>query len=296
MKHALIRTVSEKGEAAFSGCGMGRTPSARRAPDAPPVFVNGVEIPETAIAREAQNHVAATADEARAAAARALAIRELLLQRARAIGLAADPRSDNAGRCETDEEALVRGVLETEAAPAEPTEQECRRFFSAASHRFQAPELYEASHILIAVEGANEAVWAEGRARAAELITALRENGARFAELARAHSACPTAEHGGALGQLQHGDLAKEIETALLDLDEGCVCGEPVATRHGWHVLRLDRRVTAAILPYEAVAERIRNALRERASIAAAARYVETLARGARIEGIDLSTGRGTPV
>jgi peptidyl-prolyl cis-trans isomerase C len=258
------------------------------------VFVNGVEIPEAAIAREAQNHAAATGDEARAAAARALAIRELLLQRARAIGLASDPRSDGAGRRETDEEALVRGVLETEAAPAEPTEQECRRFFSAASHRFQAPELYEASHILIAVDGADEAAWAEGRARAAELIAALRESGARFAELARAHSACPTAHHGGALGQLQRGDLAQEVETALLDLGEGCVCGEPVATRHGWHVLRLDRRFPAAILPYEAVTERIRNALRERASIVAAARYVETLARSARIEGLDLSIGRET--
>ncbi len=46
------------------------------------VTVNGVEIPLAAIARETQHHPAGNPSEAWTAAARALAIRELLLQEA----------------------------------------------------------------------------------------------------------------------------------------------------------------------------------------------------------------------
>jgi peptidyl-prolyl cis-trans isomerase C len=98
MKHTLIRTVAEDGEAAaFSGCGHAPAPAAKRSANAPPIFVNGVHIEETAIASEAQNHAAATGQEARASAARALVIRELLLQRARILQLEPAPLSDTEG-------------------------------------------------------------------------------------------------------------------------------------------------------------------------------------------------------
>ena len=49
-----------------------------------PVFVNGVEIGDHAINAEVQYHPAGSVEEARAGAARALAVRELLLQAATA--------------------------------------------------------------------------------------------------------------------------------------------------------------------------------------------------------------------
>ena len=53
------------------------------------VVVNGVEITREAIGQEVQNHPAGKPGEAWAAAARALAIRELLLQEARRLDLQA---------------------------------------------------------------------------------------------------------------------------------------------------------------------------------------------------------------
>jgi hypothetical protein len=47
------------------------------------------------------------------------------------------------------------------------------------------------------------------------------------------------------------------------------------------------------MLPYELAVESIREALRARAWAAAAARFVETLARAANIEGMRLSFGGG---
>ena len=67
--------------------------------------------------------------DAFAQAARALAIRELLLQEARRLGLKPEPASDGEGRRETDEEALIRAVIESQTPQDEPDEESCRRFY-----------------------------------------------------------------------------------------------------------------------------------------------------------------------
>ena len=289
MKHNLISTVADGGQAdGFSGCSHGPAPAARRAATAPPIFINGIAIAEIAIAQEAQNHDAASGPEARAAAARALVIRELLLQRARALKLTAAPERDAAGREEPAEEALVRRVLDREVSVVEPTDAECRRFYAALRGRPTAPRFYEASHILFASEGEASAAWAIAHERAVRTIAAIAAGG-DFATLAHTHSACPTAAQGGALGQLQAGDLAPEIEEVLFALAAGSVCADPVRTRHGWHVIRLDRRANAEPPSFEAVALEIRESLRERAWVAASARYVAELAAAAKIEGLSLS-------
>ena len=294
MKHTLIQNVAHAAEPdSFSGCSHGPAPAARRAVNAPPIFVNGVAIAETAIGQEAQNHSAATGAEARAAAARALVIRELLLQRAHTLQLTPAQTCDGEGREETADEALIRQVLELEAPPAEPREAECRRVYEAGALRFTSPELYEASHILFAPADDGADSWARAHAQAHEAIMAMVA-GADFGEWARTRSACPTAGQGGSLGQLKRGDLAAEIESALMSLEPGKVGQEPVRTRHGWHVIRLERIVAAKRLPFELVESRIKNALRARAWAAASARYVAALAAAAEIEGLALSFGAQT--
>ena len=291
MKHTLIQTTQNETQAeAFSGCSHGPVPAARRPANAPPVFVNGIAIPETAIAQEAQNHDAASGPEARAAAARALVIRELLLLRARALALEPTPARDTHGREETDEEALVRQVLELEVTSVEPSDAECRRVYEGAASQFVAPELYEASHILFAPEHEGEAAWIAAYERAAAAIKVIGA-GEPFAEWARACSACPTAEQGGALGQLQRGDLADDLECALIRLEPGQLGPNPVRTRHGWHVIRLDQHSAAKQLPLEVVEAFIKGSLRTRAWAASSARYVEALAASAQIEGLSLSLG-----
>jgi peptidyl-prolyl cis-trans isomerase C len=291
MKHTLIQTMAaEQPTETFSGCSRGPTPAARRVASAPPVLVNGVAIPETAIAQEAQHHAASSGPEARAAAARALAIRELLLQRASALDLDPSPERDARGRMETNSEALVRQVLDMEAPAVAPTEAECRRVYESSPGQFTAPEVFEASHILFGIEEKDAAAWIAAHARAAQAITKLR-TGADFGELAARNSACPSAAAGGALGQLQRGDLAERMEKALLNLSEGVVAPTPVHTRHGWHVVRLDRRTPERMIPFDIAKEVIREALRRRAALAASARYIARLAAAAEIEGLSLTFG-----
>lgn len=140
-RNAQRHPILEEAAGCGGSCSTPPASAARLAFDAPPVRVNGVPIPEADIAREVQHHDGAAIEEARAAAARALVIRHLLLERACALGLAPIPEADALGRWESDEEALIRQVLEVEAPPSAPTEAECQRVFE--NHRGGLPDAYE---------------------------------------------------------------------------------------------------------------------------------------------------------
>ena len=73
------------------GCGGGPEPAIPPPPTFGEVRVNGVEITPEAIAAEIQHHPAPDAETAWVEAARALVVRELLLQEASRIGLEAEP-------------------------------------------------------------------------------------------------------------------------------------------------------------------------------------------------------------
>lgn len=99
----------------------------------PDVVVNGEVISHKLIAEEAQNHQAPAGKPGIAwrAAARALAVRTLLLQEARREGLDALPEPRGPGREETPEEALIRAYLEQVLTPDPVTEADCRKIYDA---------------------------------------------------------------------------------------------------------------------------------------------------------------------
>ena len=253
------------------------------------VSVNGVAIARDAIVREMQHHAAPKPIAAWQQAARALVIRELLLQRARMLDLKPEPISDEAGRRETDEEAMMRGVVDREVTVPEPDDETCRRYYDRNRARFRSPDIYEASHILFAALASDRAAHAKAREDAAAVLAELRAKPERFAELAQAHSRCPSAAQGGNLGQITAGQTTPEFEQALVALAPGQLCEAPVATRYGFHVIRLDRKHAGRTLPYEVVAGRIADYLRESVRRRADAQYVARLVSAARIEGIELA-------
>jgi peptidyl-prolyl cis-trans isomerase C len=122
------------------------------------VAVNEALIASADIAREVQNHEGASPVVAWEAATRALVVRELLSQRARAIGLVAEPRSEN-GLRETEEEALIRMLLEAEVTTPSAEEADCRRYYQSNLARFRSPDLYEPLHILFEASRDDQAAY-----------------------------------------------------------------------------------------------------------------------------------------
>jgi peptidyl-prolyl cis-trans isomerase C len=243
-----------------------------------------------------QHHPAEKPIAAWQQAARALVIRELLLQRAKHLGLPPEPICDEAGRRETDDEALMRAVVEQEVTVPTPDDATCRRYYEQNSARFRSPDIYEASHILFAALPADRESYAAARADALAVLAALRDDPNSFATLAKAYSKCPSAEQGGNLGQITSGQTTPEFERALLALAPGELCAEPVATRYGFHIIRLERKIDGRVLPYEVVAEPIADYLRESVQRRANAQYVARLASAARIEGIELASAEALRV
>ncbi|MDE0174378.1 MAG: peptidylprolyl isomerase [Defluviicoccus sp.] len=242
------------------------------------IRVNDRCIEEDEILREMQYHPAGDAGAARDAAAQWLVIRALLLDRARALGID-----------EEDDADAVQTVIEREVDIPAPTEAECRRYYDNNKERFRSPDLVEAAHILLSAAPDDEARRAEAEAQAGELIDTLTRAPERFGELARAHSACDSRHEDGRLGQVSRGDTVPEMETFLFNLEEGQLSPVPVKTRYGVHVVRVDKHLPGRTLPYEAVAGRVADYLKDASWRRAFQQYVQLLAGEARISGFDIA-------
>lgn len=268
------------------GCGGGGHAPRPPPPSFSDVRVNGIEIDPEAIAQEIQHHPAPDADSAWRAAARALALRELLLQEAHRLNITAPRDVDEGGRSETEDEALVAALLEAEVEPEEPEDAECRRYYELHGDRFRTPDLFEASHILIEPLSPEDDAWSVAGIEARRIARAVGNDHAAFAAAARECSACPSAQQDGSLGQVRRGELVPEIQAAIEALAPGETGRRPVRSRFGWHVLRLSRRIEGRTLPYEAVRDKIADMMAARAWTLGAARYVTRLAATANIEGV----------
>lgn len=267
------------------GCG-GPEPMMPPPPTFGEVRVNGVEITPEAIAQEIQYHPAPDAETAWTEAARALAVKELLLQEARRLGIEGAPEQDEGGRAEDDDDAAVRSLLEETIAPALPDEAECLRFYEANVARFRTPDLFDAAHVLIEPETDDEAGWAAARLQAERIIAEVGDNQDAFAAAARSLSGCASAQQDGSLGQIRRGELVGPIQDGLELLHDGQTGREPVRSRFGWHVLRLHRRSPGRTLPFEHVRDKIADTLEARSWSVESARYVAGLAARGNVEGI----------
>lgn len=255
----------------------------------PPLVVNGREIPASAVAAEVQNHPSDDPAAAVVDAAQALVIRELLLQRARDLGLRPAPETDEAGRRETDEEAQIRQVLDAEIIVPEADRDSCRRYYQNNRKKFTSPVLYEATHILFSADPEDRPAYRDAVAKATSVISALaNEKPDALARMARELSDCPSGQNGGNLGQVAKGDTVPEVETFLDNLEPGQISPVPVKSRYGVHVLRLDRRIEGRQVPFDLVAEKIAGYLEEVSWRRAVAQYVRLLAGEATIAGVDL--------
>lgn len=259
----------------------------------PDLIVNDELVPHALVAAEVQNHHAPKGKPGLAwrKAANAVAVRTLLLQEARRLGLTAERAEVGPGRFETDEEALVRGLLEASILPDAPSDEAVRAEWARDPSRFRSPPLWEVSHILCACASADASALAKAEARAVALTAEALARPAGFAKIAASESDCGSASSGGALGQLGPGDTVPEFEAALRTLAEGQITPAPVRTQFGWHVIRMDALAEGQVLPFEAVRPKIATALEKAAWARAARDYVAGLVAGATISGADLKVG-----
>lgn len=259
----------------------------------PDLIVNGETIPHAVVAAEAQHHDAPKGKPGIAwrQAANALAVRTLLLQEGRRLGLKVPPAEVGPDRFETEEEALIRGLLDGAISVASPTEADVIAEWSRDPQKFRAPPLWEVSHILVACDPRDEGEKQAALTRAEILLEQVKKSPRTFPQIAEANSDCGSKSSGGALGQISPGETVPEFENVLRSLPDGGITPEPVLTRHGWHIIRMDAVAEGQVLPFDAVKQHIKEALEKAAWAKAARDYVDTLIASANISGASLKAG-----
>ncbi len=261
----------------------------------PEIIVNGAVIPAADIAAEAQNHNAPSDKPGWAwqAAARALVLRTLLLQEAANRALSPAPQMLSKGKLETDEESLIRAVLEQGMDIPEITDAQCRDIYDTRTDSFRAPSLFQAAHILFAARPEDQDARKAAKQAATMTLHEIKSAPKSFAILAKERSACPSKDNGGALGQISSGDTVPEFETVMNALKAGELHADVVETRFGFHIIRMDEKVDGEILPFATVQPQIMERLEQIAWAKAARAMTENLVAQAEIIGIDLHKPKG---
>ncbi|MEO8758799.1 MAG: peptidylprolyl isomerase [Devosia sp.] len=209
------------------------------------------------------------------------AAHELLRQRAVVGGLLDPQEAEEAVIAEAIEE-----LLDQEVTTPEPGDDEMRRYYDGHPKEFSSDDLVNARHILFQVTAAVNVP--QIRARAEETLNILLKAPDRFAEMAKELSNCPSGENGGILGQLGRGDTVPEFEKVLFSPGRIGVSRDLVKTRFGFHIISIDNRIPGKIVPFELVRDKVATRLKMTVVERALRQYVNVLAGGAVVEGVDL--------
>ncbi|MBS0193457.1 MAG: peptidyl-prolyl cis-trans isomerase [Proteobacteria bacterium] len=247
------------------------------------VFVGDTGIDEAQIAREMQHHRAMKPEQSRAAAARALVVRELLRREVERLGLADDVQAASG---EPVEEACIRVLLEREVENRTPSEDDCRRYFEANRERFRAPDRIKLRHILLAAAPADSDGRFKARTQGEQLIAELKQQPHLFADFALRLSSCPSKDEGGELGWLERGQTTPEFDRQIFRLREG-LAGFPVESRWGYHVVNVDALASGEPQDYAAVRERISDYLELQVRQQELQHYLQDLQERYEVRGLE---------
>jgi peptidyl-prolyl cis-trans isomerase SurA len=133
-------------------------------------------------------------------------------------------------------------------------------FYNAHQKDFETPEQVHLSEILLPTpENATDAQVSAAQAKADDLEAKLK-SGTNFSDLAKANSGGPTAAAGGDLGDFKRGTLGTVLENATFALQAGGVT-QPIRTRQGFVILRVDSHQAAGVPPLEKVEPQVQEAL-----------------------------------
>ena len=142
------------------------------------------------------------------------------------------------------------------------TDADVREAYDSAPERLAIPPTVEARHILVrvAADAAPEAA-EKAREKIADVLK-LSRDGKDFAELAKQYSEDSTREQGGALGAFRREAMIQPFADVAFTLKPGEI-SEPVRTRFGWHLIKVEKVNEGRTRSFEEVAPEIANQLKD---------------------------------
>lgn len=140
-------------------------------------------------------------------------------------------------------------------------ESEMREYYDANRAKYTEEEIFRARHIFFRISDKAPSADIKRTMTAALAVLAEAKSGKDFIELAKTYSEDPAArKDGGALGPFKKGDMLPELEQTILDMKPGEV-SDLVYTSAGFHVIKLEERVSGKLKPFESVKAEIEETL-----------------------------------
>jgi len=177
-------------------------------------------------------------------------------------------------------------VVKGEEASIKGLDEEAMQDLLAVAGKFKeiTAERLRLRHILIKLK---EGATAEEKKAAQEKALALRKDldgGLDFDEAAQKNSDDQeSARRGGDLGYVVKGMLPAEVEAAAFKLQVG-ENSQPLESKFGWHILRLEEKRAAQKLRYEAVKDDLEQVLTQNSFAAELGAYIKDLRKDAKIQ------------
>jgi len=198
--------------------------------------------------------------------------------------LVASGMSEEALRSDIERSLTISAVMKAVLSGIPDTsEGEVSAFYTENPDSFKVPEEIRASHILLKLSP--ETSQEEKNSKRLELagISGLIEQGADFAELASAHSECPSSRQGGDLGFFSRGKMVKPFEDVAFGLKEGEI-SNIVETQFGYHLIKVVDRREARTVPLDEVKDQIAAHLKSRKENEAMGEHLKKLRQSATIQ------------
>ena len=130
------------------------------------------------------------------------------------------------------------------------TDEEVKKYYEDNLDKFKQGETVNADHILV-----------DSEEKALEILAKIESGEMSFADAAKEFSSCPSGQRGGNLGDFGRGQMVPEFDKAVFELEVGEVTKAPVKTQFGYHLIKLNAKSDAAVMPFEQIAAQLTDML-----------------------------------
>jgi peptidyl-prolyl cis-trans isomerase C len=181
-----------------------------------------------------------------------------LALQARQMGLDKDPDVQARIAAQTDKVlAIARSEqIEREAEAAFDRRRDefvprAREYYLTEKAKYTTPEQIRITHILVRTDKRSKEDALKIAQEARALVVA---DGAEFAAIARKYSEDPSVKsNGGTIGWINARQVDRELWVGANALQKQGDISEPILSSFGYHIIRLDGKKAAGLLPFDAV-------------------------------------------
>ena len=192
------------------------------------------------------------------------------------------------GMTRADMEARLRDTLLTQKVFGrelrgrdEMTDKELRERYDHEKEHYRLPERAHLRAIIVTRPDD-----AAAAAKAEQRVNQIAQDARVAPDFAKYAASVPEnamKDKGGDMGEVARGELLPDLDKAVFNAQPGVILG-PIATKSGWHILKVEQRLPSEVPAFESVKDKLRKDVTDESFQRDYKVYIERLRKDAFIE------------